>query len=126
VGVGVDVGAGVGVGVAVEELVGTGVGVSVGDGVEVGDGVGVGVGDGVGVGAKLLMFIVTFPASKAIRLSMYDIENPAGSNCCVSMLAINTLVLLPYHFSVDPSQTKVGANVDVLKVTVEVLSGVLT
>jgi hypothetical protein len=115
---------GVGVNVGVE--VGVDEGVGVGEGVRVGEGVGVGVGDGVGVGAKLLIFIVTFPASKAIRLSMYDIENPAGSNCCVSMLVINTLVLLPYHFSVDPSQTKVGANVDVLEVTVEVLSGVLT
>jgi hypothetical protein len=112
---GVAEGAGETVGVRVE--VGVGVGVEVGVSVEVGVGVGVGVGLGVGVGvaagATLLISIVTFPASKAIRVSMYDAEN-AGSVCWVSMLAINTLVLLPYHFSVDPSQTKVGANVVVL------------
>lgn len=107
VGVGVDVGVGVGAEV--------GLSVEVGVGVAVGVGVGVGVGFGVGVaaGATLLISIVTFPASKAIRVSMYDAEN-AGSVCWVSMLAINALVLLPYHFSVDPSQTKVGANVVVL------------
>ena len=42
------------------------------------------------------------------------------------MLAINTLVPLPYHFSVDPSQVKVGANVVVLKETMDVSDGVLT
>jgi len=107
------VGEGAGDALGVEVGVEVGVDVGVEAGVGVGVGVEAGVGVGVAAGATLLISIVTFPASKAIRLSIYDAENP-GSTCCVFMLAINALVLLPYHFSVDPSQTKVGANVVVL------------
>jgi len=65
----------VAVGVGVGMAVGVGFGVGEGDG----DGLGVGLGVGVGVEMKFPMLIVTFPASKAIRLSMYDAENPESS-----------------------------------------------